>query len=59
MKAAWIEFRFLIAEWLLGIVFRIAPIGKEGNELHISILNYFQAKIDAENAKRDTHRHNH
>lgn len=45
MKALVTEVRLLIAEWLLGIVLSVAPSGKDGEEIKVTIAHYFNAKV--------------
>lgn len=45
MKALITEIRLLIAEWILWIVFKVAPFGKEGEQIKVMIAYYFDGKV--------------
>ncbi len=46
MRALLTEIRLVIAEWLLWKVFKIAPFGKEGEEIKVMIAYYFDGKVN-------------
>lgn len=39
------EVRLLVAEWLLGVVFSVAPFGGEGEAIKVMIAYYFDGKV--------------
>jgi hypothetical protein len=45
MKALIIQFRLLVAEWLLGKAFDVSPYGKDGEEIKTMIAYYFDSKV--------------
>lgn len=38
--------RMILAEWLLGIIIKVVPNNKDGNELIVYIMSYLKKKIN-------------
>jgi len=47
----WNELRMLIAEWLLGLVIKVAPNNDEGYNLVFAIMKYLEDKLNERDAK--------
>lgn len=49
MKSLIKELRLFISEKMLGWSFKLAPFGKEGEEIKVMIAYYFKSKVEGGN----------